>query len=268
MHRTLLLMKLAARSVGLDIRIIPSSRYDFLLLKRRHSIRTIRLFGRPFQIVDCRSFAPSYREIFKDEIYHFQSSSASPLVVDCGANCGASVLYFKKTYPQARVVAVEADPAIYQVLRHNVEQQGLQDVITLNKAVTSSALAVKFYQRGADAGSLVDCGDNCTCVEVEPVSLDALLSERVDFMKIDIEGEEVDAICSCTKLRQAEKLFIEYHSFSKRRQELQRLLDTLSLNGFRYYIYTISAPCRPFIEEECKRDMDMQLNICCCRYDQ
>ncbi|MFN3803338.1 MAG: hypothetical protein ACK4SB_16860, partial [Belliella pelovolcani] len=40
-----------------------------------------------------------FREIFIDEVYTFEAFDHKPKIIDCGANIGVSVLYFKFRHP-------------------------------------------------------------------------------------------------------------------------------------------------------------------------
>ncbi len=56
----------------------------------------------------------------------------TPVIVDCGANIGTSVLHFLDVYPLAHVVAIEPAPDNFVLLSSNTE--GL-DVTLINKGV-------------------------------------------------------------------------------------------------------------------------------------
>ncbi len=82
------------------------------------------LLGARLEIADLASFAFMYGEIFGQRIYQFASPNPVPYIIDGGANIGLSALYFKRLFPQSRVVAFEPDPAIYQLLQCNMSRQG------------------------------------------------------------------------------------------------------------------------------------------------
>lgn len=42
------------------------------------------------------------------------------LVLDCGSNIGVSVIRYKQLYPQAKTIAFEPDPTIFNVLENNI----------------------------------------------------------------------------------------------------------------------------------------------------
>ena len=269
MNRTIFnRVKSWVRKLGIDIRRKKASPYDYLLLKPRFIQTPMMLNGKKFIIADGPSFSASYREIFLDEIYRFDTAVKRPVIIDCGANYGTSVIFFKKLYPESEIVAVEADPDIYKLLSGNIERQRMADVTLINKAVAVKRGPVTFYKQGADGGSLHALQDSRGSVQVESISIDELLCRPVDFLKVDIEGAEVDVLCGCTKLENVSKLFIEYHSFSDSEQELDRMLNKLKQNGFRYYIYDLAVPQNPFLHPLQLPVMDMQLNICCVKEDQ
>lgn len=235
--------------------------YRHLLRAPRYEARTVQLCGQDFRIADGPSFCASYQEIFKDELYRFRSPTEEPLIVDCGANYGVSVVYFKQIYPRARIIAVEADPFVFSLLEWNVARHRLTGVTLLNKAITVGCTSVTFHCQGADAGrihKLDSARQRCT---VPAIELDELLKDPVELLKIDIEGAESNAICSSQRLGVASQIFCEYHSFVDTPQSLHPLLAKLSTSGFRYYLQTQFCAKRPLIEDDCHLGMDLQMNV-------
>src|SRR4051812_47172767 len=55
------------------------------------------------------------------EKYNEISLRAKPLIVDCGANIGASAMYFALEYPRATIIAVEPESANFTLLEKNAE---------------------------------------------------------------------------------------------------------------------------------------------------
>jgi FkbM family methyltransferase len=217
--------------------------------------------GEPFQIPDGLSFYHGYREIFTAELYQFKTSSPRPLIVDGGANCGVSVVYFKRLYPAARVVAVEPDPHIFALLEENVSRFKLTDVTLVNKAIAVGASEVTFHREGSNAGRIHSLDDAIEKFVVPVVSLDELLSEPVDFLKLDIEGAESDVVCSSQRLDAVTQFMIEYHSFADAPQSLPALLNKLAESGCRYRLQTQYCPKQPLVDDSCHLGMDFQLNI-------
>lgn len=241
-------------------RYIPTP-YDSLLGSDRFKQKVIMLCGHDFTIADSLSFHGNYREIFIDQIYNFSSESSRPTILDCGSNYGTSIVYFKSIYPQSKIIGVEADPDIYHILNENIAIRKYEDVTLINKALSTSKAPVCFYSEGADGGRIFTNQNAKNIHQVNTIDLDDLINEPIDFLKMDIEGAESEVIPSSRKLGSVRNLFIEYHSFTKSTQELDRVLGKLTSEGFRYYIHTQFCSDRPLIEEKLNIGMDLQLNI-------
>lgn len=250
----------ALSTVGLQLQKIKHDPYEELWDVPRHTEHTVQLLGRPFTIADSRSFFFSYREIFVEQIYRFNTSRPGvPRIIDCGSNYGTSIVYFKSLYPRARVTGIEADPKIFALLKKNTAHL---DVELRNVAVSHDNEPLQFYADGADGGRTAHALDAPKAiVRVDAITLDQLIDGPVDFLKIDIEGSEGDSIEACTKLSQVDQLFIEYHSFFDSPQTLGRMLNKLTDEGLRYYIHKQFCSPRPLTEPALQGDLDLQLNI-------
>ena len=247
----------------LGIRIIksPSSGLEYLLQKMRNKKHTINLTDLPFEIADGHSFYYSHREIFLDEIYRFQSDKKDPVIIDCGSNYGTSIVYFKQGYPDSKIIGVEADPDIFEILKNNLEQRSFSNITLLNKAISKEKGSIQFFSEGADGGRIHNMDSPKNSYKVETINLDELIDGDVDFLKMDIEGAESDMLCISKKLGKVKQMFIEYHSFTDEKQKLGNLLSCLSKNNFRYYIHTQFCSEKPLVQDESHLGMDLQLNI-------
>jgi FkbM family methyltransferase len=233
----------------------------------RNQAASIVLDDDDFDIADGFSFYWMHREIYHDHSYLFRTQRDTPLIIDCGSNYGVSILWFKKNYPNARIVGVEADPIVFDMLARNLSRRHFSDVKLLHRAVSSKPGHVSFHCLGADsgrihAGSPDGISPSSEIIDVQTVLLDDLIGDdEVDFLKIDIEGAELDVISGSKKLNRVNQMFIEYHSFIDTPQELSRLLSILENNGFRYYIDKVYAPKNPYFQITSNQGMDLQLRI-------
>jgi FkbM family methyltransferase len=215
--------------------------------------------GLHLKIADNASFFFMYDEIFEKEIYKFKSDKPDPLIIDGGANIGLATLYLKKLYPQARVIAFEPDPYIFDILEENINANGVKGVELINKGLWNSDTVLSFWSEGADGGRVKDNGE----IKIPVVSLKRYLDEPVALLKLDIEGAETVVLEDIQdKLGMVERIFVEYHSFSKEAQSLHKVIDILSLTGYRLSIFSIDKNCiSPFVKNNLKQQMDLQLNI-------
>lgn len=153
----------------------------------RYQPAVLRLDDHEFEVADGFSFYWMHKEIYIDEVYRFLPCHPRPYIIDCGANYGVSVLWFKRMYPDCRILAVEADPGIYDMLRRNVNRHGLSDVTLIHRAVSGALGDVRFQCIGADSSRVyVDResgdGSGVPIINVPAVLLDELIGdEEVDF---------------------------------------------------------------------------------------
>lgn len=200
-------------------------------------------------------------EIFVRENYKFHCENDSLTIIDCGANIGLSILYFKWLYPQAVIHAFEPDPAAYEKLVLNMEANGFKDVLTYNAAVWIEEGELLFETDGSWGGHI---GDAVSSVGVKVMArkLDGLLDKHVDFLKIDIEGAESDVILHAKELiaQNVDRLFFEWHSLTGVPQRLGEILLFFEKRGFRYHIKEASSRSTPFIYKP-KSRMDSQLDV-------
>lgn len=220
--------------------------------------------GRTLAIVDACTYRLGLKEIFGKGIYEFRTPKPDPYILDCGANIGLSVLYFKMLYPAARVVAFEPDPHIFRALQSNVAAFGLAAVDLRQAAVWVNNGMIDFKTEGGFSGR-IQPGAAGT-LEVPAVRLRDYLGVPVDFLKLDIEGAEFDVVRDCAdRLANVERMFIEYHAECAKPQRFDELLAIVRKAGFRYQIHEAYVAPKPFLERPPMMGMDLQLNVFCFR---
>ena len=197
------------------------------------------LEGRPFRYVDLHSFYHQVVQIFGQKLYDFTAESDAPVIFDCGAHIGLATLALKQRYPKAHLTAFEADPAISDVLRFNLNSFGLSDVVVRQQAVWVHDKGVIFEASHDDSGKVqgTNAIPGTTTTAVPSVRLRALLEQaHVDFVKLDIEGAEFSVIPDCFDvLRKARCYLVEAHVFDYP-QRLGNLLSIFEGHGFRYVL--------------------------------
>ena len=192
-----------------------------------------RVFARP-RTADAATLASVYRDR-----YHLppRELPAAPVILDLGCNCGYTIVHYKHLYPDARVVGVEMDADNVAVAQRNVD--GLPGVDLVHAAVSARDGVVSYDTGvGEDAYRVApaapgEAGRVTTVPAVSPASLLRRFGlTRVDFAKIDIEGEEAglfDAAGDLAWLDAVHSLNLEVHA---EQPAFGPLLDTLTRRGF------------------------------------
>jgi FkbM family methyltransferase len=205
-----------------------------------YGVKETSLSGRKVKFLQPYWFLHNYQEIFEDHVYYFESDNKAPLIIDCGSNIGLSIIYFKTLFPQSKVIGFEPDPEIHGLLRSNLDAFKLKDIDARNEAVWIKDETLVF-KKGYLEGHIVDADSNeKNTIQVKATRLRDLLSqfEEIDFLKIDIEGAELEVLEDCAEyLPRVKNLFIEFHNNGGRYlPELTRILSVLENKGFAYYM--------------------------------
>ena len=149
------------------------------------------------------------------------------VIVDLGGNVGLASLALAAQFPSARIIAVEPHPENASLLRHNLKCLG-QRVSIWEAAVSNSpgVMRLTLCNENYNA-SLVRSGPNG--VDVRTVTMAEILQtegvERIDVMKIDIEGAEESVLKGSPEwLKKVDVLLMEVHegyTFEKVRADLE-----------------------------------------------
>jgi FkbM family methyltransferase len=182
------------------------------------------------------------RELFGDGV----------VALDCGANIGVHTIEWAKAmHGWGNVVAIEAQERIFYALAGNIAINNCFNASALNLAVGGEvgelSIPVPDYTKPASFGSLelkkrdktefigqAISYDEAHCRKVRVVSIDALNFNRLDFLKIDIEGMELETLRGAAQSIQKFKpqMLIEWIKSDK--PELQRVLA-----GHGYKVYEL-----------------------------
>ena len=173
------------------------------------------------------------------------------------------MIWWRARWPQARIIAFEPDPHVFDVMAHNLRHhKGLELHMA---ALSTPSLGADFIAEGTDAGRLGTAipaiGESTKVATVELADILAGLA-HVDLLKLDIEGAETEVLLSVAdQLHKIDRIFFEYHSSAGSPQTLADLLGLVRDAGFRVRIFTTPTVVRPFCSTQVERGFDMQCNV-------
>jgi FkbM family methyltransferase len=164
--------------------------------------------------------------------------------VDCGANVGFfSIQAGALVGKGGNVISIEANPHTYKLLERNLRANGFG--LPINCALTSEAGEVELFVPGSwdvysslRADGLAEgVADHSFKVKARTLDevVDELALSRIDLIKIDIEGGELDVLRSAPKVLEAFRPFIimEYGlntwpAFDVTSEDLKRLMSEVN----------------------------------------
>jgi FkbM family methyltransferase len=175
-------------------------------------------FGVGYQVLERGAFDPSEvsmvvsvlnlrRQYFKDGVF----------AIDCGANIGIHTIEWAKCMTDwGYVLAIEAQERIYYALAGNIAINNCFNAVALNAAITDKPGVIMVpqldYLAPASFGSLelrkssntefigqsVDYSEG-KLRPVQGITIDSLDAPRIDFIKIDVEGMEMEVLAGAAQ---------------------------------------------------------------------
>ena len=228
--------------------------------------RSHTIFGAPFYFINSQEFILVLKEIFIEKMYDI-NLPPNPYILDCGANIGVSVLYLKKNYPTAEIVAFEPNEINCSLLEKNVSSQSLTNVTIKKQAVWTYDGTISFSSNTSLSNKITIEETNLSTEQVPCTRLKNFLIRPIDFLKIDIEGAEFNVLKDIKdELHWVSNLFLEYHGNFNQNNELCEMLNLINQAGMKFYIKE-AAPIfpTPFNRTKGIHPYEVQLNIFCFR---
>lgn len=174
-----------------------------------------------------KEYEPVETKVIKDIV------KEEDVVVDAGANIGYyTILLSKIVGARGKVYAFEPEKSCFDLLKQNCRENKCYNVILINKALSNKEGEIKFYINEKDKGlSSIIKTLNTTKVIVKTTTLNKEISEPIDFMKIDIEGAELQALQGATtSLRSCNKMVIE---IPEDREDFNDIKELLIKNKYK-----------------------------------
>ena len=189
-----------------------------------------------------------------DDIAFLLKDKQVEIILDVGATIGFMTYQFQRRFPKAVIHAFEPNPSVFSKLQENyfnqrsihlyplgVGEKNSELLFNINaKNGTSSFLMPTQYHQLHHAGKLLDP------ILVSVVCLDDFCKEnhieRIDILKLDIEGFELNALKGARELLADQKIDIIYSEVNfLSTYEKQPLFHELTayLEKMDYYLFNI-----------------------------
>lgn len=174
------------------------------------------------------------------------SLSKGDVVVDAGAYTGHfTVLAAKMVGPSGKVIAFEPDPINRMMLERNLKLNKVHNVIVSGKALWDhpghTQLSIAGEGSSIVEGTVTDGIDDLLVETVRAEDeLNALGVHKVDFVKMDVEGSEVEAIAGFGDMLRHPSInfaVASYHVLNGERtaRAVETILGSHGFNAFSEY---------------------------------
>jgi len=160
--------------------------------------------------------------------------------VDIGSNIGKYAVKIgrKLSGGKGRVIALEPEPYNFEILKKNIKLNNLDNVLPLQLACYSENKKLTFYveKSGSGSHSIYPTNSASKTIIIDALKLDDILKknkiERVDLIKIDVEGAEVNVFQGAMNTIKKYHPQIIFECFSEDNlNKIEKILDK-----FNYHI--------------------------------
>jgi FkbM family methyltransferase len=192
---------------------------------------TIRLASGSFEFRE-KSDVATFWQVFFGHLYEPEPGDRS--IFDAGGNIGAFSLYALLTHPSAKVITVEPSAHTFSRLETTVRAHGVADRCTCIRAAVGGTNGIT---RIMDSGPSQFRSVGHDGEPVRQATLESLLPEGddpIDYLKMDVEGAEYDALgqAPLQVLRRIRKIGLEYHPSHETGHRWPALREYLRSSGF------------------------------------
>jgi FkbM family methyltransferase len=236
--------------------IFPKAVHKFIagnFLYPKHTLRTVKRNGIFYRldISDYQAWLIYFlsEEDSSQKLLHYLGDSKT--IIDVGGNIGQSSLEINKNrkylYKDFKIISFEPYPETYQHFIHNLKLNSeIENITVENMGLGEAESEVKMFREcNSNSGGnkvVYDQSQNTTGIKtVRITTLDNYIEshkiEKVDFIKMDIEGYEYSALKGAEKtLRKFKpKLYLELdtHNLKKQGRSTAELLSFLKNLNYR-----------------------------------
>ena len=195
--------------------------------------RWVVLQGHRFRVMGGAEF--KFFEKFVQPQSHF---------VDIGANQGLYTLTLAHAAREGRVYAFEPDPRLFAALSKNIQRNCIENVELFNVAAASRVSKLVLQPGRFNSGDnriVRDKLQRSDTLEIDAMPLDAAIpGRRLDLLKVDVQGFEVEVLRGAERLLQANPdllMHLEFwpHGLRLAGSRPEELLDLLHQTGFSFF---------------------------------
>ncbi|MCL2324914.1 MAG: FkbM family methyltransferase [Proteobacteria bacterium] len=223
--------KLASKFAHLDRVILKFPNFDLLVSAKDEGIAAELAIDRMHEPLGTKVLL----SILKDDM----------TLVELGANIGYYTMQEAKHRKLKKIVAIEPNPTSFEFLSENVRLNQCDNIELHNVGISDIDGNLPFYiSKHSNICSITPRESYASIIDVPVTRLDTLLAKqkikKVDLIRMDIEGHEIQALKGMLKTLERDKPWIcmEYHAPMISAEDRNDFVTTLESLGYALKCFT------------------------------
>ncbi len=219
----------------------------------RYSVINVSDLGIKVLLRRFTSDIPVFQQVFLQKQYKpltdriFKSGTENSIrnIVDAGANVGYTSLFFKKLFPEARIVGIEPEEGNYNMIERNIALNSVLGITPVKKALWGGhekLMLDKKFRDGREWAFRTIPGNNGG---IDSLTLKDVMEQygikTIDILKIDVEGAEESIFQNADFLANVRYLAIEIHKEFRMHEKITNLLAKYNFSYFESGELTIAT---------------------------
>lgn len=164
------------------------------------------------------------------------------VIIDIGGHIGLFALYASIISPNGKIISIEPYPPNFLLLKENITNNNLNNIIFINKAVTDSNKNIELFIDTCDdaAHSIYSNGKNS--IRIDGITLEEIIIKnkisKCDMLKMDCEGAEYEILKNLPLeyFKKIDKIIMEYHMVDRFPEKLEVVKTILVSQKFEIKI--------------------------------
>jgi len=244
------ILRYLTRFFGFDVVRYAPPRYNYIKIDdtlNLYETRTGKYFLPSHTPDDAVIQTIINNQVFENEIVECAKRyiKKNTIVLDVGANFGQmSILFSELVKPNGKVYSFDADDFIFEIFKKNIEINNCKNITPIFGAVYNKNNETLYFpkQDFVKFKSYGSYGIDQRATEgrsVQSITIDSLnIQDEISFMKIDIQGADLQAMQGCIKTIKKNKMPIlfefEYLLQDDFKLDFQEYVDFVASIDYRF----------------------------------
>lgn len=172
-------------------------------------------------------------QFFEEHLVHFFNKiiKSDFVIVEGGTHVGMHTVRFSKLAPHGHIYSFEASRRNFYLANKTITENNIQNVTILNKALYSENKIVYLSEHQHPDQDFINPEFGSP---IEAITIDSLNLPKIDFIKLDVEGVELEVLKGASDVLKNQRPIIAFE-FLNHRTDIPSPIPFLVENNYDVY---------------------------------